>query len=131
YPMLALDIVAEKVRKLMVFQTLMMPDRTEKIIQADYDINDRKEMLEEGWPKMAFIEDRLAGDPTNWWVPNQAGIKAMLRTCGLKTVSNPIDETYICIPDNTLHPAQAWNNSEFLSATGQRWQDQVESKVRK
>ncbi|HLT06441.1 MAG TPA: TIGR04290 family methyltransferase [Cyclobacteriaceae bacterium] len=131
YPMLALDIVAEKVRKLMVFQTLMMPDRTEKIIQPDYKINDREEMLEAGWPKMAFIEDRLAGDPTNWWVPNQAGIKAMLRTCGLQVIASPVDETYICKPETTLHVARAWNESEFLSATGQIWQDQLELKIQK
>src|SRR5690606_11488427 len=122
YPMLALDIVAEKVSKLMVFQTLMMPDRTEKIIQPDYKINDREEMLEAGWPKMDFIEDRLAGDPTNWWVPNQAGIKAMLRTCGLQVIASPVDKTYICKPETTLHVARAWSESEFLSATGQIWQ---------
>lgn len=131
YPMLALDIIADKVTKMMVFQTLMMPDNAEKIIQSDYAINDRREMLEEGWPKMAFVEDRLAGDPTNWWVPNQAGIKAMLRTCGLKTISNPIDETFICVPDGSLHAARAWNESEFLSATGQVWQDRVDIKVQK
>ena len=131
YPMLALDIIADKVKRMMVFQTLMMPGNAEKKVQTDYAINDRREMLEEGWPKMAFIEDRLAGDPTNWWVPNQASIKAMLRTCGLKTNSNPIDETFICVPDESLHPARAWNESEFLSATGQVWQDRVDIKVQK
>lgn len=131
YPMLALDIIVGKVKRMMVFQTLMMPDNAEKAIQSDYHINDRQEMLEDGWPKMAFIEDRLAGDPTNWWVPNQAGIKAMLRTCGLQTVGNPIDETYVCVPDGSLHPARSWNESEFLSATGQRWQEEVEIKVQK
>jgi len=131
YPLLALDIVASKVTQMMVFQTLMMPGNAEKTVQTDYAINDRQEMLEEGWPKMAFIEDRLAGDPTNWWVPNQAGIKAMLRTCGLKTTSNPIDETFICVPDEGLHAARFWNDSEFLSATGQVWQDQVDIKVKK
>lgn len=131
YPMLALDIVADKVKQMMVFQTLMMPDNAEKVIKSDYHINDRKEMLEEGWPKMAFVEDRLAGDPTNWWVPNQAGIKAMLRTCGLKTIHNPVDETFICVSDPSLFPARDWNESEFLSATGQKWKDQVDVKVQK
>lgn len=131
YPMLALDIVADKVQRMMVFQTLMMPDHAEKAIKPDYKINDREEMLEKGWPKMAFIEGQLAGDPTNWWVPNQAGIQAMLRTCGLQTIRKPIDETYLCIPDDSLHPARSWNESEFLSATGQIWQDQVDIKIQK
>src|SRR5690606_41858933 len=71
YPMLALDIVSDKVKQMMVFQTLMMPDTAEKNIKSDYNINERHAMLEDGWPKMAFIEERLAGDPTNWWAPNQ------------------------------------------------------------
>src|SRR5690606_18095400 len=53
YPMLALDIIADKVKRMMVFQTLMMPGNAEKKVQTDYAINDRREMLEEGWPKMA------------------------------------------------------------------------------
>lgn len=131
YPMLALDIVSDKVKQMMVFQTLMMPDRAEKNIKSDYNINERRAMLENGWPKMAFIEERLAGDPTNWWAPNQAGIKAMLRTCGLQTISSPVDETFICVPDDRLHVARSWNESEFLSATGQKWRDQLEFKVQK
>ena len=109
YPLLALDIISQKVKKMMVFQTLMMCDKKEAAIQSDYDINDRRAMLEQGWPKMAFIEDRLAGDPTNWWAPNEAAIKAMLRTCGLKAVNLPIEEIYLCFPDDSLHPARRWN----------------------
>lgn len=131
YPLLALDICAEKATRMMVFQTLMMPDYAEKVIMPDYKINDREGMLEEGWPKMAFIEDRLAGDPTNWWVLNQAGIKAILRTCGMRVIKNPINETYICVPDSSLQAARSWNESEFLSATGQGWQDQVDIKLKK
>lgn len=131
YPLLALDIITQKTGKMLVFQTLMMPDKVNKPIEDDYNINDRKEMLESGWPKMAYIENKVAGDPTNWWVPNQAGIEAMLRTCGFTTVSNPIDETYICVPDTSLYPALDWNRSEFLSATGQPWKEQVSTKTGK
>lgn len=131
YPLLALDILTQKASKMIVFQTLMMPDKAHKNIQDDYGVNDRKEMLEPGWPKMAFIENKLAGDPTNWWVPNQSAIEAMIRTCGFRVKSNPIDETYICIPDPTQHAALAWNKSEFLSATGKPWKDKVKDKVDK
>ena len=132
YPMLALDIISQKVRKMMVFQTLMMPDTKTKHIKDDYEVNDRREMLEEGWPKMAFIEKSFAGDPTNWWVPNQAAIEAMLHTCGMNVVDKPLDETYICKPDKKYKSVlDGWNYSEYLSAIGSPWKNQVENKVKK
>ncbi|MEX2594633.1 MAG: TIGR04290 family methyltransferase [Anditalea sp.] len=131
YPLLALDIISRKVKKMMVFQTLMMPDKVEKTIKDNYHVNDRKEMLEEGWPKMAFIEKELAGDPTNWWVPNHAAVEAMLRTCGLKPTGIPVDETYVCVPDKSSKSVLDWNYSEFLSAIGQSWQDQEKIKINK
>lgn len=131
YPLLALDIIAPKVKKMMVFQTLMMPGKADITIKDNYEVNDRMELLEEGWPKMAFIEKEFAGDPTNWWVPNHAAIEAMLHTCGLKPTSIPLDETYICVPDNAYKSVLDWNYSEFLSATGQSWQDRVNIKTNK
>lgn len=131
YPLLALDILSQKAEKMMVFQTLMMPDTASKVIKEDYEVNDRKEMLEEGWPKMAFIEEKLAGDPTNWWVPNQAAILAMMQTCGFKVTGNPLEETYIFVPDPTHHAALDWNYSEYLSAIGQSWQDREKEKLNK
>lgn len=132
YPLLALDIISQKAKKMMVFQTLMMPDKRSITIKDDYDVNDRQEMLKEGWPKMAFVEKRLAGDPTNWWVPNHAAIEAMLHTCGMSVVSIPIDETYICKPDNKYTSVlEGWNYSEYLSAIGSPWKNQVENKVKK
>ena len=131
YPMLAMDIVTQKVEKLMVFQTLTMPGKGE-LIRKDLSIDKRKKMLEKGWPLMAFIENRLAGDPTNWWAPNHACILAMLRTCGLRVVANPGHEIYIAKPDAKLTAvAKGWNNSEYLSAIGQDWSSKLELKVKK
>lgn len=132
YPLLALDILSQKVEKMMVMQTLMMPDKHKLDIKNDYDVNDRDEMLKVGWPKMAFIEKRFAGDPTNWWVPNYAAIEAMLHTCGMEITSNPLEETYICVPAKKYNAViNDWNHSEYLSAIGQPWQKNVESKIRK
>jgi tRNA (mo5U34)-methyltransferase len=52
-------------------------------------------MLDPGWPKMGFIEHRLADDPTNWWAPNQAGVEAMLRSAGLACVAWPGHEIFV------------------------------------
>lgn len=132
YPLLALDIVAQKLTRLLVLQTLMMPDSATRAVKADYALDDRKEMLEAGWPKMAFVENQLAGDPTNWWVPNKSCVEAMVRTCGLKLIDIPLEETFICEKDQA-HPSvlEQWNYSEFLSATGRSWSDHIQQKLKK
>lgn len=89
YPLLALDIVAEKVRDLLVLQTLMMPGEESVQAPEDFSLEGRDSMLDPGWPKMAFIEHRLAGDPTNWWAPNRACVQAMLRSAGLEPTGSP------------------------------------------
>jgi tRNA (mo5U34)-methyltransferase len=120
YPMLGLDIVAEKVNRQMVFQTLTMPGvEVDDSTEVDRDINDREAFRAPGWPKMAFIEHRFSGDPTNWWAPNHAGAEAMLRSSGLRVTARPGHEIYLCEPNET---APVWphthGRAEFLSATG-------------
>ncbi|MFD2514891.1 TIGR04290 family methyltransferase [Pontibacter locisalis] len=129
YPLLSLDILSQKCRRQMVFQTLSMPG--EQVVETpdDFDINDRKRMQEDGWPKMAFIEKRMAGDITNWWAPNRACIEAMMRSCGFRVKERPGHELYILEVDEQLKQNQQWNESEYLSATGQDWQKVVERKV--
>lgn len=119
YPILGLDIVAQKTKRMMMFQTLTMPG--EEVIEdtGGLDILHREPMCEAGWPKMAFIEKRLANDPTNWWAPNHAGVEAILRSSGLRVTDRPGHEIYVCEPDPE-NPSciTTWNKAEFLSATG-------------
>lgn len=130
YPMLAMDIVTQKVNKMLVFQTLAMPGEEVFEPKPDMRLEERKQMLKKGWPLMAFIEKRLATDPTNWWAPNHACIEAMLRTCGLKVTARPGHEMYIAKPaSNLTHVAKGWNLSEYQSAIGQDWSVAVEEKV--
>lgn len=132
YPLLALDILAKKTKKMLVFQTLTMPGEDHFAVQEDYQINERDKMLEPGWPKMAFIENKLNGDPTNWWAPNMACIEAMLRTCGFKITARPGHELFICQPDPE-NPGinELWNKSEYLSAVGKDWHAAYAEKVSK
>ncbi len=119
YPLLALDIVAHKTARLLVFQTLTLPGQD--IYENTYDraLNDRTALLEPGWPRMAFLEHRFAGDPTNWWMPNRAGVDALLRSSGLRVLSRPEPETVLCEPDPERPSCVAtWNRAELLSATG-------------
>lgn len=105
YPLLGLDLVAEKVRRLMLFQTLTMPgDAVFDATSVDRDIDDREDFTHPGWPKMAFIEHEFSGDPTNWWAPNHAACEAMLRSSGMRIVDRPGHEMYLCEPASLRQP---------------------------
>ena len=129
YPLLALDVVAERVNRLMVFQTLTMPgDAVSADASRDWDIMEREVFTEPGWPKMAFIEHEYAGDPTNWWAPNHAAVEAMLRSSGMRVAGRPGHEIYICEPDRASIPwPRARGRAELLSALGQPWQQEASS----
>lgn len=132
YPMLALDILSQKAKKLFVFQTLTMPGDDILEVKEDYSINERGMMQKEGWPKIAFIENKLNGDPTNWWAPNKSCIEAMLRSCGLKIIARPGHEIYICQPDDKYIAAvKDWNRSEYLSAIGKSYRKDLKLKTAK
>jgi tRNA (mo5U34)-methyltransferase len=120
YPLLALDLVAERVKRLLVFQTLTMPGLDVSDTPDDQDFNERGPLLEPGWPKMAFIEKKLAGDITNWWAPNHACVEAMMRSSGLRVIARPGHEMYVCEPADPagVGAARAWNADELLAASG-------------
>jgi len=117
YPLLGLDIVARKVGRRLIFQTLTMPGEEEVEPPVDVPIDQREVMLDAGWPKMAFIEHRLADDPTNWWAPNHAAVEAMLRSAGLRVLERPGHEIYVCEPDEPREEL-AWIEDELRAATG-------------
>ena len=119
YPLLGLDLVSSAVRRLLVFQTLTMPGGEERPDTVIADMNEREAMLDDGWPKMAFLEHHFAGDPTNWWAPNHAGVKAMLRSAGMRITAEPRDELYLCEPDpDSPSAVRTWNREELRAATG-------------
>jgi tRNA (mo5U34)-methyltransferase len=114
----------------MVFQTLTMPGEEVLPVKDDMDIYNRKQMLKKGYPQMAFIEKKLAADPTNWWAPNHSCILSMLRTCGMAVTATPGHEIYIAKPDNDqAGVASGWNSSEYLSAIGEDWKEKLLNKV--
>lgn len=120
YPALGLDLVVERARRLVLFQTLTMPGEAEYETPDDQDFDDRSALLTPGWPKLAFIEKSLAGDPTNWWVPNHAGVVALLRSAGLAVIARPGHEIYLCEPTrlHADHPPLRWDPAELDAACG-------------
>jgi tRNA (mo5U34)-methyltransferase len=99
YPLLGLDVMARKTRKLMVFQSLMLPGEETVESTGGLGLDDRDALLQPGWPSMAFLEHDLADDPTNWWVPNRAAVEAMLRSTGMHVLARPEREIFVCRPE--------------------------------
>lgn len=119
YPLLGLDIVAAKARRLLCLQSLTMPGMDASSDTDGLGFEHRHRLAEAGWPKMAFIEGRFADDPTNWWAPNHACIEAMVRSCGLTVVARPGQELYVCTRDESSGDGiLTWNHEEYAAALG-------------
>lgn len=117
HPLLALDILRRRTRRLLMLQTLTMPGDEAVEPPPDFPIDQRARLLASGWPRMAFIEGRMSGDPTNWWAPDPACVEAMLRSAGFRVRERVADETWLCEPA----PDAAWSamiDQELRAATG-------------
>ena len=117
YPLLALDVVAEKVGGSLVLQTLTMPGEEPIETPEDVEIDERKRLLEPGRPRAAFVEYKLAGDPTNWWAPDPACVEAMARSAGLRVTDRPGHEIWTCERDEANDHARELRTAELRAAT--------------
>ena len=121
YPLLALDVVARLTRRLMMFQTLTLPGDAVLDVPHDLSLDDRELMQHPGWPKMAFVEHRLAQDPTNWWAADYNCVQAMLRSSGFRPIARPIPEGFLCEPcRDDSDSAGDSIELEYRAATGLR-----------
>lgn len=107
YPLLGLDILARKTRRQLVFQSLSIRGDAGFEPPENLAYDDRAELERPEWPRMAFIEQRFAGDATNWWVPDSAAVCAMLRAAGLEPREKVADETWLCQRVQGSHPPPA------------------------
>lgn len=97
HPLLALDLIREHVAgDMMLFQTLTRGPDEVADVAPDYDFADDAHFQDPAHPRMAFVESAWANDWTNWWVPNRAGVEAMLRASGFRIEAGPLDEVYLC-----------------------------------
>jgi tRNA (mo5U34)-methyltransferase len=103
HPLLALDILYDTVVKdLLIFQSMQRGSDQVDTVQSDYDFWDMEIFKDPKFPQMYFIEDRYSNDPTNWWIPNRAGMEAMLRSAGFDIIEHPELEVYLCRRGQTL-----------------------------
>ncbi|HLG70013.1 MAG TPA: TIGR04290 family methyltransferase [Chloroflexota bacterium] len=98
HPLYALEQVVERVAPggLLLFQTMERGSWDLMDVASDYDFHENDVFFDERFPRMYFIEQRFAGDPTNWWIPNPAATMAMLRSVGLVITDHPCREVYLC-----------------------------------
>src|SRR3954447_26312491 len=97
HPLLALDLIREHVvRDLFVCQSMQRGDPGEEPLEKDYPFSETEIFEQPSFPHLYFIEHRYAGDDTNWWVPNRACSRAMLRSAGFAIEDNPEEEVFVC-----------------------------------
>ena len=110
HPLLALDLIhAHAARDWLLFQCLQQGGAAPFPAAPDYPFEAREQFNEPGWPKLHFVENRFAGDPTNWWLPNLAAAEAMLRSAGFAIHAHPEADVHLCrrLPEGhaPIHPA--------------------------
>jgi tRNA (mo5U34)-methyltransferase len=97
HPLLALDLIHEHVtRDMLVFQSMQRGSSKLAKLKKDYEFWETDQFDWPAYPKLHFIEQRYADDPTNWWVPNRSCAEAMLRGAGFAIVDHPEHEVYVC-----------------------------------
>ncbi|MGY2048075.1 TIGR04290 family methyltransferase [Methylobacterium sp. JK268] len=97
HPLLALDLIhAHVAADRLVFQSMQRGAKTVAAVAPDYDFFEMDHFDRPDYPKLHFIEQSYAGDPTNWWAPNRACTEAMLRAAGFAIESHPEEEVYVC-----------------------------------
>jgi tRNA (mo5U34)-methyltransferase len=97
YPLLALDLIHEHVAgHLLVFQSMHRGSDEVELVANDYPFKEEAVFDRSSFPRLHFIEQSYAGDPTNWWIPNRSCSEALLRSSGFTIISHPEEEVYIC-----------------------------------
>jgi tRNA (mo5U34)-methyltransferase len=97
HPLLALDVLHEHaVGDMLVFHSLLRGNNEVDRLESDYPFTETAVFNQDGYPKLHFVEDRYAHDPTNWWIPNLACAEAMLRSSGFAILDHPELEVFVC-----------------------------------
>jgi tRNA (mo5U34)-methyltransferase len=108
HPLLALDLIHEHVaRDLLVFQSMQRGSNQVAQAAPDHSFSELDIFNRPGFPRLHFIEQAYASDPTNWWVPNRACSEALLRSAGFEILSHPEAEVFVCRRRDLPHGSRA------------------------
>jgi tRNA (mo5U34)-methyltransferase len=108
YPLYALDKVIKTIKPTgqLFFQSMIRGSNTVRKWEKDYHFWNEEIFASPDFPRMFFMEDCYASDPTNWWIPNRGAVEAMLRSSGLEITSHPEPETWVCVPRSVVRDGQ-------------------------
>lgn len=124
HPLLALDTLREVTGSLLLVQSLSLPEEApgEAAVEPpeDLPIEDLAPLLQPGWPRLAFVERRVAADPTNWWIPNRAALVAMLRSSGFEPVQRLHESAWACRVAADREPDASLRRDELAAVRGTR-----------
>jgi tRNA (mo5U34)-methyltransferase len=86
HPLFALEAIRSVCTGSLIFQTITTPSgmknkELERNTTENVGLNSRV-MLDDRFPTVRFVEGRIAGDSSCWFIPNVQAVAAMLRTCG-------------------------------------------------
>lgn len=97
HPLLALELLHENVvGDVLVTQSLLRGAKESMEVLRDFRFWEEEVFERDEFPRMYFVENRFANDPTNWWIPNRSCFEAMLRSAGFEILDHPEDEVFIC-----------------------------------
>src|SRR5690606_20588539 len=97
HPLLALDLLWQHVvADRLLFQSMQRGSDRVAPVAEDYPFSEWQALDDPDWTRLAFVDHRYAGDPTNWFVPNAAAAEAMLRSAGFRILEHPEREVYLC-----------------------------------
>jgi tRNA (mo5U34)-methyltransferase len=100
YPLLALDLLHEHaVGGRLLFQTLLRGSEAMAPVVDDLDFEETSPFAQASYPRLHFVENCYAGDPTNWWIPNRACAAAMLRSAGFRIEAHVPADVWLCRRD--------------------------------
>lgn len=104
YPGLVLDRAAEMTKARMFVATAVIGPEIERPVDKRNceRLTDDDLLLDSGFPKLAFVEERYNNDPTNWWLPNYSALPAMMRSAGLRVIARPHPHVLVAEPERYL-----------------------------
>jgi tRNA (mo5U34)-methyltransferase len=98
HPLLMLDILSRRVGRRMLFQTVIHGRGRDMEVPADLPFDPLNPIFDDPrFPAMTFIEGSLSGDASDWWLVNEAGAKALLRSAGFTHFAQLANrECFVC-----------------------------------
>jgi tRNA (mo5U34)-methyltransferase len=97
HPLYALEQIASICKETMYFQSMIRGPLGDIEPRDDYPPEETAAFLDPAWPKLYFVEKKLNGDVSNWWLATRSCLKAMVRTSGFRTIEDTSNsEIFVC-----------------------------------